>query len=548
MSASVANAPAPSGARAPAGAAPAPAPGVWQRLAPAAPTLVLAANAVAFFLLRPDVNDLWAARARASAVSHGVGLTYWFSWFGGGTTPGNYSVLTPSLSAALGCELVVAVAAVAVTALGTVAVRHTRRPLAAAWVLAVVTAANLWSGRVPFLLGAAFALGALLALQRRHRTGTVLLTVLAVLSSPVPGAFLVLGLSGTFITTRTREWRPIIAWCASSALVAALAVALVFGTPGPEPFGFRLALGTCVGLALLYLARPADHLRTTILWSFPIVLAVFALPNGMGSNVTRFVWFCLPVAVVATSTRGRRLVALLLTPVVAAGVWGTVRDLRSATLPISSVGFYQPLATELDRIPDVRSYRVEVVNHGAHAAYDALLDHALLARGWETQADTALNRALHTDPLDATTYKVWLDNNAVGYVALPAVSVSGYSEYDLVRSGRAGYLRPIWRSTDWTLYEVTHPTPIAGAPARVVRHSQSALTVSLPCRCTVNVRVRYSKFLQATLERPNAGRRQGAATRRVTATLRDDGTGWTTLAAPRPGRYTLTGSIDGFLH
>ena len=164
---------------------------------------------------------------------------------------------------------------------------------------------------------------------------------------------------------------------------------------------------------------------------------MFALPNGMGSNITRFVWFCLPVAVVATSTRGPRLVAVLLTPVVAGGVYGTVQDLRSAMLPISSVGFYQPLADRLDRIPDVRSYRVEVVNHGAHAAYDALLDHALLARGWETQADTALNRALHTDPLDATTYKVWLDNNAVGYVALPAVSVSGYSEYDLVRSGRA---------------------------------------------------------------------------------------------------------------
>lgn len=61
-------------------------------LAPTAFTLV---NAIAFWLVRPDVNDLWAARARASAVSHGVGLTYWFSWFSGGSTPGNYSVLTP---------------------------------------------------------------------------------------------------------------------------------------------------------------------------------------------------------------------------------------------------------------------------------------------------------------------------------------------------------------------------------------------------------------------------------------------------------------------
>ena len=70
-----------------------------------APSLVAVVNGVLFVLLRPDVNDLWAARARASAVLHGVGLTYWFSWFGGGSTPGNYSVVTPYLSAYLGTEV-----------------------------------------------------------------------------------------------------------------------------------------------------------------------------------------------------------------------------------------------------------------------------------------------------------------------------------------------------------------------------------------------------------------------------------------------------------
>jgi hypothetical protein len=57
------------------------------RLRLLAPTAFVLLNAIVFCLVRPDVPDLWAARARASAAEHGVGLTYWFSWFGGLTTP-----------------------------------------------------------------------------------------------------------------------------------------------------------------------------------------------------------------------------------------------------------------------------------------------------------------------------------------------------------------------------------------------------------------------------------------------------------------------------
>src|SRR4051794_41918021 len=65
------------------------------RLRVAAPTIFAALSGIAFVILRPGVNDLWAARARASAVEHGVGLTYWFSWFGGGGAPGDHSLPRP---------------------------------------------------------------------------------------------------------------------------------------------------------------------------------------------------------------------------------------------------------------------------------------------------------------------------------------------------------------------------------------------------------------------------------------------------------------------
>ncbi|MEO9139259.1 MAG: hypothetical protein ABI345_09355, partial [Jatrophihabitans sp.] len=377
-------------------------------------TLFTLANAIAFVIIRPDVNDLVAARARASAAANDVGLTYWFDWFGGGSTPGNYSVVTPSLSALVGTELLGAIAAVAITILGSIALRRTPRPTAGTVVVALGATINMWSGRIPFLLGTAIALGAVIALLHRRRTATVVLTVVSVLASPVSGALLVIAASGTFLTTRTRSWRPIIAWAAGAVLASLLTVAVIFGAPGPQPFSTPLALEVLAGLVLLWFARPPDHIRTTVVVSFLGVIALYAIPNGMGSNVTRLVWFVLPAMVIATSRRRARVGALLVAAVVLAGAAGTATDLRNAVRPVSSVAFYTPLANRLDKIENLENYRVEVVNHGAHAAYDALLDHAMLARGWETQEDTALNESLLQDPLSPVTYKVWLDNNAVG--------------------------------------------------------------------------------------------------------------------------------------
>src|SRR4051812_49936739 len=71
------------------------------RLRLAAPSIFAALSGIAFVILRPGVNDLWAARARASAVEHGVGLTYWVSWFCGGGAPRANPPLTPHTRAPL---------------------------------------------------------------------------------------------------------------------------------------------------------------------------------------------------------------------------------------------------------------------------------------------------------------------------------------------------------------------------------------------------------------------------------------------------------------
>jgi hypothetical protein len=303
------------------------------------------------------------------------------------------------------------------------------------------------------------------------------------------------------------------------------------------------------GLLLAIAAGAPDHVRTTAWLSLLATVVLFAVPNGMGANYQRFVWFCLPVLVLALSRWRASLAVLTVLPVLIVGTIPTVKDLRNAEQPVSSVSYYRSLAARLDTIPDLQDYRVEVVNHGAHAGYDALLGHAMLARGWETQEDNALNKALLQDSLDPVTYKVWLDNNAVGYVALPSVSVGGYPEYTLVESGAASYLHLVWRDDDWQLFAVADPTPIVASPASVSALDQKSMTIKVPCACRIAVRVRWSKFLAAALQQPDpSGPGLVDATPAVPAQVADDGTGWTTVTTPRAGTYVLRGSLRGLLH
>lgn len=496
-------------------------------------------NAVAFLIIRPGVNDLWAARARAHAADHGVGLTYWFSWFGGGSTPGSYSVLTPYLSALLTAELVGALAAVAITPLCAVLLKDTRHPIAGVAMASVAAGINLWSGRIPFILGCAIAVGALLAVQAQRRVSAVILTLLSVFASPVSGAFLALGVVGSFIETRSH--RLISAITLGAVGVGLGVVALAFGTPGPEHFSYPLFAETVAGLLLFLVARPPAYLRTVIHLSLLTAVVLVIVPNGMGSNFARLAWFCVPVAVVATSSR-RLWIALLATvPIVMLGADGTVSDLRNASQRVSKTSYYTPLAAELDRLEGLANYRLEIVTHKAHAAYDALLDHAMLARGWETQEDNALNKTLLNTDLDATSYKVWLDNNSVGYVAMPSKRDKS-PEYSLVGAGALPYLTEVWHSDDWRLYRVADPTPIVAPPQNVLDYSQSHLTIRVPCACTFNVRVRWSKFLRADIAPAATGASAPAAV------VLDDGYGYTSVTTSSPGDYVLHGSVAKLFH
>jgi hypothetical protein len=485
-----------------------------------------AAASLGFVIARPPVGDLLAAQARRSAVVHGVGLDYWFSWFAG-TVPGNYSVLVPFASKIVGAGLLAAASTVVVIALTYVLLRGSRHPVAGTWLAAVGASFSLWSGRVPFALGTALMLAALLGVRAGRRWCGALAAAATALASPVSAVFLVIGLTGVVAHDRTRRATALIA--AGTVGGCLLGLAAYFGVPGPEGFpAWQVALAGGA-IAVMLLARPPAYVRTVLLVSLAACLILALVPNGMGSNIERLTWICLPVAVVATS-RARPPVALLAAGLaLSCSISASVYDLYLAAQPMSARSYYRDLVTELDTIPELNNYRVEVVPDGTHAAAYALLDHAQLARGYETQSDNKLDAVLNAPTLNPSTFESWLDNNAVGYVVLDRTTLTPGPEDRLVRSGSLPYLHQIWSDAHLRLFAVSDPTPIVGPPGHISHADQASLTITTPHPGRLPVRVRWSRFLHITP--PGA----------THATLQPDGSGWTILIASRPGTYELAG-------
>jgi hypothetical protein len=501
-----------------------------------APSLAAVLNAVAFVVIAPNVNDIFAAVARESAALHGVGLKYWFSWYGGGSTPGNYSVLTPYLSAAIGAVALAAIATAAITPLAWIALRGAQHRVAGVWVATVTAGLNLWSGRVPFALGCLLSVATIIFVIRRRTWLAAIFAILTVAASPVSGAFMVIGLVGLFLARP--EWRRTCTLTVLPIGAGLIVVAALFGQPGPESFSFIQLVQLLATMALFLVASPPDWLKISIWLTIIGSLFDFLIPNGLGDNLLRFAWYCLPAVVVATSTKRLRLAIVGICLAVAFSGKQSIGDVLSGAGESASPDYYTSLIKELATLKEpLLTYRLEIVEDGTHTGSFALLDHAMLARGYEYQEDNALNKVLADPDLDATEYKLWLDNNAVGYVAIAGKQRKPSPEYSLVSKDPPPYLAQLWSDDRWTLYEVVAPNPIVRPPVTVERFSQSKLVLRVPCVCTFTVRVRKPGNLTAVTTPA-----KGSKVQPVQATLKDDGFGWTKMTTTKRGMYTLSGS------
>jgi hypothetical protein len=140
-----------------------------------------------------------------------------------------------------------------------------------------------------------------------------------------------------------------------------------------------------------------------------------------------------------------------------------------------------------------------------------------------------------TKSLTADSYHAWLHELAVGWVALPRAPLdySAAAEGALVRAGLP-YLRAVWGSADWTLYEVTDAAPLARG-AQVLSVADSSVTLATTQAATAAVQIRWSPYLTVIdpgTERPDP-----------TACIVNDG-GWIRVYLPGEGAFQLVSRFE----
>jgi hypothetical protein len=542
-----------------------------------APTLGAAVVLAGAFLLAPAMGtDLAAQQARADFFAGHGWAPVDFGWYGGVGQFG-YSLLTAPLGSLIGMRVLGAVAAVVASVLFGWLLWRTgvRRPLAGALIGVLVFAANLASGRVTFALGLALALAALCAAAdagpspagpsaaepgavaadaaeaaggrkaaparpgwRWRIVAVFALGALATWASPVAGLFAGLAGAALLLTgpvrAGLRSWRPDARWPQALALclgpVLALApMALLFGNGGRQPFTAE-SMKIHVALAVLVaVVVPPRWLAVRIGAALTVVLLLgaFYLPSPIGSNALRLpMLFTIPV-LAALVAFGRVRLALLLVAVFWWQPFVVTGDLGRAGSPESRPSFHQPLVAELARRAPGR---VEVVPLRDHWESVYAAEQAPLVRGWERQVDTDRNALFYRDVLSPQDYIAWLRSNAVSYVAIaPGAVPDRYArtESALVLNGLPE-LRPVWQNDTWRLYEVTGTQPLVSAPAELVRSDRGGVSVRVPARADVLVRVHWSRWLSV--------REPGAC-------LAPGPDGWTELRVSTPGEFRLTSSL-----
>ncbi|MBO1759418.1 MULTISPECIES: hypothetical protein [Dermacoccus] len=485
-----------------------PAEGVSRRLALHTwlATAVVALAGVLFVVVAPGVGDMWAALARAQAARDGVGLGYWFSWYSGAHPPGGYSVLVPWLSAALGAHAVVALAATAIPWAVALTVTQVRRPIVAVWVATLSAVMTLGAGRTTFLVGAVIALGALDAAIRDRRWTASLLVILSGLASPVAVAFVLVGF-GAGLLVRRISLVPILVGIAFMGVSS-----LVWGSSGPEGYGWGRALTSLVLLGLFLLAKPAKPVVLAIAIAAVAVLVFSAVPNALGSNLARLVFAVLPVAVAATARRSNRMTACAVLPALVWSGYFTAHDLADARASASSVTVYRPLSDALQALPGIENSRIEVVADGTHTSAFVMAEDFWLARGYETQADRSLSdafvdREAHISDAELTG---WLQDSAVRYVALNRHPVKKTGQWRTVAATPPGW-HEVWSNDQWRVFEVPDAKPLVTDGATITDKTSSHLILRVAPSRDVIVRTRWSSFLHARVieERGPSDQRAG---------------------------------------
>jgi hypothetical protein len=478
-----------------------------------------------WLLVDPHTPDL-AGQAYRVSLFRQLGFVVWDEhWYAGHDLPG-YSLLFAPIAAAVSMRVTACLCVLASAALFQ-RIAHAVYGGASRWgamAFAVAAAADAWIGRLSFALGVALALGAVLALLRRRLLLAAALAALCSAASPVAGVLLALG--GVSALKR----RSVFA-LSLPAVAVATALAALFPEGGSEPFPFSSLLATLGVLALFVLALPPRQrlLRVGAVTYLLACLLALAISSPLGSNIERYGVLLLGPLLLCAAAQERvkhpARVAAVAVAVAAWAVWmawGPVRETSKVSGDESTnVAYYEPVKQFFAGRPA----RVEVPLTRSRSEAELLAPSVSLARGWEKQLDERYDHVLLSSGLNPASYKRWLDENAVSFVALPDAPLdsSSAAEGRLIRAGLP-YLREIFSSRHWRVFAVAAATPLVSGPGGVIAlgHSRVQLFAFAPGRLLV--RVRYSRYLTVSRGEGCVARAPG---------------GWTEVFARAPGRVTV---------
>jgi hypothetical protein len=452
-----------------------------------------AALAAIYLLLDPHTGDHASAVYRTWLFEH-EGFSVWDNnWYSGHHIPA-YSVLYPPLAALVGVRVAGALAAVAAAALFE---KLTDNKVAAQW-FALGTATLLVTGRLPFLLGVAFAVGALVGLRRQNLWIVVPAAIACGLASPVAGFFLALVAVAVVVDPARRSLAII---TAVAGLLPALLLSIAFPEGGsfpfePSSFWPQLA-GTLFVLFLITFKRDADLKRDplvigTVLYALVLIVA-FAVESPMGGNAVRLGALASgPVVAVVLWPDRKWWLAAAAVPLLF-WQWNAPVDNLLRTRGDDSVHakYYDELNAQLAKR---NAQRVEIPFTENHweAAYVA--PQTPLARGWERQLDRKYNRLFYVGGLTPQKYARWLKDHAISHVAVAdaPLDYSAKAQAKVIATGVPG-LKKVWRGKHWTLYEVTKARALAkGASVITSGHDKIELVADQPG--PVDLRLRWTPY------------------------------------------------------
>ncbi|WP_374403925.1 MFS transporter [Streptomyces sp. 35G-GA-8] len=529
-------------------------------------------HVVWFLFFANSGGDIAAQDAWAEFVGQHPDSAYNLAWYGG-MHPVSYSVVSPYLMSVLGVRttmMIVGTLSAALTSLILVRVPAVRNPVACSMAGVFAFLCNALSGRVTFGLGMMFALGAVAAVfcwPYRWRTkrwakavAAAPLAGLATAASPVAGLFLGVVAAALFLNKR----RP---GAYALGLAPAAVVALsswLFPFSGTQPMSVGTASLPFLFAVLVFVLVPGQWrtVRVAAAVYGVGVLGTYVIDSQIGSNVSRFAMVIAGVVLLAAlpyaAPRSRRWYALV---IAFAGLnfwigFKGVDDMVRTAPTASWTRALAPLVNQLQRTGAEKG-RVEVVPASSHREASALAPYVNLARGWNRQADMERNPLFYDDTLTAESYRGWLDRWAVHYVVLPKGKPDSGAglEAELVRKGLP-YLEHVWGDSNWQLFAVKDPMPLADPPATVDRAGAGELTIHVKSAGRVLIRIPYSPWLglvdeegksvlppqetpasKADKDGPNVYTNPNGCLLKAETNV--EGDEWTELLAPRPGVYRL---------